>query len=374
MEEQIEKLDQEITLELQKIDENLEYCFRKITQEIIPRVRGYSNICDDIIDYSSYLTTIFRRTGGLNMHLQSVEDGSGVNVVQVKEQERPNSVPDSIFPYAAEHDKLGKRRYTSPPPRVTSSGFDESSKTSANLQVMDVTSTGKVLALPEFSDDEDDNNNNNNNTPKEIRTVYGFGGLGVGHQLKSVNGNQVGDGDGDENETTRSNTNANDSTLQRQSQKRKISLQLQRQFGSSSSAIPSPMPSQFKNAKVVGEHRGGDFGMPKSKARSRSSGDSDDDNDNHDGGGKVGKVSAPPPPPPQFALSSPASKLSPSPFPPSSSSSPLYSSPIRWQNDKRNDGDDIPEGKDASLDTDELLHLEDNATTGTATGNSPEKQ
>ena len=340
-------MDQEITLELQKIDENLEYCFRRITQEIIPRVRSYSNICDDIIDYSSYLTTIFRRTGGLNMHLQSVGDSNGVNVVQVKEQERPSSVPDSIFPYAAEHGKLEKRRYTSPPPRVTTTEFDDSSKSSANLQMMDVTSTGKVLALPEFSDDEDDDNNNN--TPREIRTVYGIGGLGVRHQLKSVSGNQG--GVGDENETTGLNTNANDSTLQRQSQKRKISLQLQRQFGSSSSAVPSPMPSQFKNAKVVGEHRGG--GVDQLKSRGRSSG----------GGNrtKVGKVPPPAPPPPlQFALSSPASKATPSPLPPSSSSSPLYSSPIRWQRDKGNDSDGIPESKDASLDTDELLHLGDN--------------
>lgn len=66
-EETLEKLDQEITLNLQKIDSNLSYCFNRITKQIIPRVTQYGAVCEEIMDHASWLGTMFQQTGSVEL-------------------------------------------------------------------------------------------------------------------------------------------------------------------------------------------------------------------------------------------------------------------------------------------------------------------
>lgn len=63
----MEQLDQEITLQLQRIDSNLSWCFGKITREIIPCVEEYGVTCDDLADSVSYLGGLFQGTGFVNL-------------------------------------------------------------------------------------------------------------------------------------------------------------------------------------------------------------------------------------------------------------------------------------------------------------------
>lgn len=67
MEETVEKLDQEITLSLQRIDSNLSYCFNRITKQIIPRVTQYGSVCEEIMDHASWLGSMFQQTGNVDM-------------------------------------------------------------------------------------------------------------------------------------------------------------------------------------------------------------------------------------------------------------------------------------------------------------------
>ncbi|SJM88616.1 uncharacterized protein ZBIST_4805 [Zygosaccharomyces bailii] len=63
----MEQLDQEITLQLQRIDSNLSWCFGKITREIIPCVEEYGVTCDELADSVSYLGGLFQGTGFVNL-------------------------------------------------------------------------------------------------------------------------------------------------------------------------------------------------------------------------------------------------------------------------------------------------------------------
>ncbi|CCF59943.1 hypothetical protein KAFR_0I01620 [Kazachstania africana CBS 2517] len=152
LEEQIEKLDQEITLNLQKIDSNFSYCFKKITQNIIPHIRNYSNICDDIIDSTYCLTSIFQKTSDISI----VEKG------------KPT---DSIFP-------------------------DETT------QDFNVTSTGQILKVPDSSDEETHNNSTIQRQSRKrkvsllLQQEYGSSSSAMPSpvQLKVTNGNIKTDG------------------------------------------------------------------------------------------------------------------------------------------------------------------------------------
>lgn len=66
----MEQLDQEITLQLQKIDSNLNHCFAKISREIIPCVEKYGSVCDEIVDNVSYMGGLFRGTGEVTLQGQ----------------------------------------------------------------------------------------------------------------------------------------------------------------------------------------------------------------------------------------------------------------------------------------------------------------
>ncbi|AGO10531.1 AaceriABR079Cp [[Ashbya] aceris (nom. inval.)] len=107
----LEQLDQEITLQLQKIDANLSACFSKITKDIIPAVARYGAVCDDALSACSWLRELFQKSSDIQL---------------ATEPSAPAPAPESLFPQA-------------PAPRAP-----------------DVTTEGHVLAVPVSSDDEPD--------------------------------------------------------------------------------------------------------------------------------------------------------------------------------------------------------------------------
>ncbi|GAV54728.1 hypothetical protein ZYGR_0AS00500 [Zygosaccharomyces rouxii] len=66
----MEQIDQEITLQLQRIDSNLNHCFAKISREIIPCVEKYGSVCDELVDSVSHLGGLFRGTGDVTLQGQ----------------------------------------------------------------------------------------------------------------------------------------------------------------------------------------------------------------------------------------------------------------------------------------------------------------
>ncbi|QLQ80159.1 hypothetical protein HG537_0D01600 [Torulaspora globosa] len=94
-EETLEKLDQEITLNLQKIDSNLSYCFNRITKQIIPRVTQYGTVCEEIMDHASWLALMFQQTGNVELNVQTGESQAGGEAAQPS---------DSLFPVAGRDD------------------------------------------------------------------------------------------------------------------------------------------------------------------------------------------------------------------------------------------------------------------------------
>lgn len=67
MDGELQRLDQEITLELQRIDGNLGHCFGVITKQIIPKVMEYGVVCDQIMDSSQWLGTLCRHSGTVDL-------------------------------------------------------------------------------------------------------------------------------------------------------------------------------------------------------------------------------------------------------------------------------------------------------------------
>jgi len=197
VEKEIEKLDQEITLRLQTIDSNFSYCFRKITQDIIPHVRRYSDVCDRIIDNTAVLTTLFQESGNLTLNHDS------------------NEGDDSIAETAT-------AKKTDPPVKTTATAPDT---TMQEYHTANITSTGQILQLPDSSDDEDED-------------------------ADAEDTHQNGDGitTTEPQDSIMTDNTHDDSTTQRQSRKRKVSLLLQQEYGSSSSALPSPVTKYKKHS------------------------------------------------------------------------------------------------------------------------------
>ncbi|CAL9736613.1 DASH complex subunit Ask1p [Monosporozyma servazzii] len=178
MDSQLEQLDQEIIHYLQKIDSNLNESFKIITQDIIPGIRQYGQHCDNIMDSCQWLVTMFEQTGNVQLFGDANE-------------------ADSIFPGQVLEQSGTNENGT------TQTNEDEEDFHTANL-----TTTGQILRLPDFSDDDEEE-------------------------------------DGRDKDDGKNNTN---STLQRQSRKRKVSLLLQQQYGSNSSSIPSPVIQSKKRS------------------------------------------------------------------------------------------------------------------------------
>ncbi|SCV05689.1 LANO_0H13014g1_1 [Lachancea nothofagi CBS 11611] len=210
-EQSLERLDQEITLHLQQIDSNLSYCFNKITQDVIPHVTKYGTVCDQVMDSSNWLKIMFQEAGNLQIDsVAATESPVAASKYQPPAETTDQSSLQTLFP--------GKPRLSPDtssmmaPPIILQ-------KTSQTPEVTTTTTTGKVLQLPDSSDDE-----NEREASEKNRT------LGQDPE-QSGQAEQETDPDG--------------STMQRQRRKRKLSLLLQQQFGSSSSSV-APSPAQLK--------------------------------------------------------------------------------------------------------------------------------
>lgn len=207
-EETVEKLDQEITLQLQKIDSNLSYCFSKITKEIIPHVTQYGDVCEEIMDNASWLVTMFQQTGNVDLNLNPPEASSELDKnkeINSKDTLRgKNASPETIFPLSGGRTGVDSSSEVFMVPTLranTSAAEDE-------FHTANITTTGQILRLPSDSSDEEDHSHSKNNK---------------------------------KHESLDTDADADGSTLQRQRRKRKVSLLLQQEYGSSSSMIPSPV-------------------------------------------------------------------------------------------------------------------------------------
>lgn len=173
----LEQIDQEITLHLQKIDSDLAYCFTKITKDIIPYVTQYGQTCEEISYSCAWLKEMFQQSA----NVQLVTDQGAESAGQVLE---PRA---SLFPEV--DNKLDNK---------------------ANNKV-------------DHQMDNNNNNNKNNNTTMDgFHTAEHPLGMGMGMGMGS-----------DTDEMTQ------DSAMEKQRKKRKISLQIQQQFNSSSSSSSS---------------------------------------------------------------------------------------------------------------------------------------
>lgn len=209
----IEQLDQEITLNLQKIDSNLSYCFNTITQEIIPHVTKYGAVCDQVMDSCNWLKEMFQQSG--NVELAANTEGIDSND---KSATFTKVFPETIFPLASKPTDSSDM-LTPPVARLNVNDSTQEFHT-ANITATTTTTTGKVLQLPDSSDEENDHKTQQ-------------------HQQDTNTDDGDGDGDGD------------GSTVQKQRRKRKMSLLLQRQFDSDSSGTPSPVTTKKHRHMVV---------------------------------------------------------------------------------------------------------------------------
>lgn len=177
----IATLNQQITLRLQTIDANLGACFRTVTQDIIPRVRGYAAVCDGVLDSAATLAALFQEAGQMQLPLGG-EEGEGL------QQDTLPSAP------AAAATATAPAAGALPAPVSPT-----------------VTSTGHVLRLPDSSDEEDGR--------ADATATMHTATMHTGSAADSVSA---------------SATPGDDSTLQRASRKRKASLLLRREYASSS--------------------------------------------------------------------------------------------------------------------------------------------
>ncbi|AMD20855.1 HDR113Cp [Eremothecium sinecaudum] len=124
----MEQLDQEITLQLQKIDSNLSCCFNKITKEIIPHVTRYGAVCEDTLSSCSWLKEMFQKSADVQLLKEgALEEEEG------KAGDGQPGATESIFP--------ADEALAAAVARVKEN--------------VDVTTTGQVLAIP-LSSDEDE--------------------------------------------------------------------------------------------------------------------------------------------------------------------------------------------------------------------------
>lgn len=232
-EETLEKLDQEITVNLQKIDSNLSFCFHKITQDIIPHVATYSEICERIMDSTEWLGTMFQETGLVNLQANAA---APVKKAPVKGVMNNNA---SILSSSAEDMTRESQTRNSSDELNSAIGFNPNAHSvftndsTDDFHTANITSTGQILKLPDSSDED---------TGTEVLPSRDQADLaGEGHD----------DADNEQDE----------STIQRQSRKRKISLLLQQQYGSSSSMVPSPIvPNKMRKQLAHEEHTNNDGG------------------------------------------------------------------------------------------------------------------
>ena len=241
-EETLEKLDQEITVNLQKIDSNLSFCFHKITQDIIPHVATYSEICERIMDSTEWLGTMFQETGLVNLQANAA---APVKNAPVKGVILNNNA--GILSTSAEDVSRESQTCNGSDELNSAVGFNRNAHSvftndsTDDFHTANITSTGQILKLPDSSDEDTGTDVLPSRDQRDL--------TGEGHD----------DADNEQDE----------STIQRQSRKRKISLLLQQQYGSSSSMVPSPIvPNKMRKQLAHEEH-------------TNNGGDDDDENSNN---------------------------------------------------------------------------------------------
>ena len=180
----IATLNQQITLRLQTIDANLGACFRTVTQDIIPRVRGYAAVCDGVLDSAASVAALFQEAGQMQLPLGG-EEGEG-----------------EALPLGDTHPEAPAAPATATAPAPGTLPAPASPT---------VTSTGHVLRLPDSSDEEDGR--------ADATATMHTATMHTGSAADSASA---------------SATPGDDSTLQRASRKRKASLLLRREYASSS--------------------------------------------------------------------------------------------------------------------------------------------
>ncbi|SCU86274.1 LAMI_0D01222g1_1 [Lachancea mirantina] len=228
-EDSLERLDQEITLHLQQIDSNFSYCFSKIAQDIIPNVVEYGAVCDQVMDSCNWLKNMFQEAG--NLQIDAVAGPKARPAAEPTTKRARDSATDgdvqTLFPAKPRLAGDSSSIVQLPAMQLKSLSGASSRATVAADPMVDVTTTttttGRVLQLPDSSDEEARDGDTDAQALGE-------------RKLKTPAGGEDADG----------------STMQRQRRKRKLSLLLQQQFGSSSSsAVPSPATQTKRNTNIT---------------------------------------------------------------------------------------------------------------------------
>lgn len=198
MDREIEKIDQEITLQLQKIDSNLIDCFNKITQDIIPNIKSYSELCEEILDSLDWLTVTFQKSSNVdftNIQRETLPTDDMKTTIRKSPSQIGNNPTTDIDNNVETKDQSDM-----------DASFEDNVTMPMQQNTMDnVTTTGIVLQVPDFSDEEDETDN------KVISEI---------HQ---------------QNAKRDYNDIAPNSSVVREEKKQKASIQIQNEFASSSS-------------------------------------------------------------------------------------------------------------------------------------------
>ncbi|EDO16532.1 hypothetical protein Kpol_1064p13 [Vanderwaltozyma polyspora DSM 70294] len=217
----IEKLEQEITLYLQKIDSNLSYCFTKITQDIVPYVQEYGEVCDNIMDSSSWLLNMFQQSGNVDLNTFSNDrNNDSGNPGKLK---KPT---ETLFP---SNNNTGN---------INSNSSEVIMVPSMPKPAINSMSDGNngMATNNNFTTQTSNNNNNNNIDNNNTGFTQDF------HTADITSTGRVLKVPDSSDEDNRENDDGDESTIQRQRRKRKVSLLLQQEYASSSS-VASPFLS-----------------------------------------------------------------------------------------------------------------------------------
>lgn len=231
----MEQLEQEITWELQKIDNNITASFQLVTQEIIPNVRAYGEHCTEIIDNLQWLVQMLEQTGNVNLL-----DGANGGGSSTADADASGNASNTIFPELSKENTNTINNGSLDNDRMNLAD-DTKDEDTIEYHTANITSTGQILRLPEFSDDEEE--------------VEGSGKLK--HVPRRKPSSDKSAAHNDINVVKNSNTNTptqGNSTLQKQQRKRKVSLLLQQEYQSSSSALPSPVIQSKNNNTNTNSH------------------------------------------------------------------------------------------------------------------------
>ncbi|CCK68381.1 Ask1p KNAG_0A07280 [Huiozyma naganishii CBS 8797] len=127
----VEELDQEIVAELQRIDANFGHCFARLTRDVIPRVRRYGELLDEVLQGTRWLAELFQHTAEVNL-LGPGEDTSGAPVAgggtSIFPEDAPNTTSTGqILQFPDSSDDEAER--VAPPPSASTEDDDAGGST-----------------------------------------------------------------------------------------------------------------------------------------------------------------------------------------------------------------------------------------------------